>query len=306
MCIDVVLSTFNGEKYLAELLDSVLLQRAVDFRILVRDDGSTDGTKDILRHYVEKYPQKICFVDDCERLGVRGSFSRLSLLSNALYVAFADQDDYWHPDKLRLTLDRLQEGEKQYGKDSPLLAHCDLRVVDVQMRPLADSFWRYQKLDVQINSLRRLLVSNTVTGCAAMVNRALVNIAMPMPESDILHDYWLAMVASCFGKVLPVDRTLIDYRQHQNNAVGARSASVASILKMIFRGEFKKNYTVAAKSAGFLLARYADRLSVQDRAMLKAFSNIQGSGVVGRRCILLKHRIGFSMWWKDFILFLRA
>src|SRR4029077_11295650 len=103
-----------------------------------------------------------------------------------------------------------------------LLVHSDLSVVDDALRELQPSFWRYSGFDPERTNLARLLLKNTVTGCASLVNLPLVMLPVPVPPAALLHDYWLALVAAAAGRIAVVREPLVAYRQHARNAVGAR------------------------------------------------------------------------------------
>jgi hypothetical protein len=114
-----------------------------------------------------------------------------------------------------------EEGSEQRGK-KPILVHSDLQVVDESLRLIAESMARYQGLETSRNSFANLLISNLVTGCTALINEALARKALPIADDAIMHDWWLALVASCFGKIVYLDTPLVQYRQHGSNTIGAK------------------------------------------------------------------------------------
>ncbi len=236
--IDIALATYNGLKFLPEQLDSLLSQTEPNTRILIRDDGSTDGTMDLLKAYEKKFPERLCVLstDSCGE-GASGNFSRLLLSTDAPYVLLCDQDDVWDLDKVSVSLQCIRKLEVEFGEKMPILVHSDLRVVDRNLSINSASFFKFQNLDAQANSLKELLVQNMITGCTVIVNRALLSKALPVPADAIMHDWWLALVASAFGKIGFVDRPTMSYRQHGNNTVGAKGwnvALIASRLKQLF------------------------------------------------------------------------
>lgn len=225
--IQILLACFNGEKFLAEQLDSILAQSMQDFEILIRDDGSSDSTLSIVKEYQERFPQKIRLIPSSRRLGVIGNFNALLEASTADYLLFSDQDDIWLKDKVKLQVDALKKGEEKYGKSTPLLVHTDLTVVDSEQTIISPSFWQFSKIDpVKGQSLNRLLVQNTVTGCAMGINRALASIGAPIPGQALMHDWWLALVAKLTGHILVLKESTLLYRQHANNTLGAKSPSL--------------------------------------------------------------------------------
>ncbi|MHB8915701.1 MAG: glycosyltransferase family 2 protein [Thiobacillus sp.] len=218
--ISVALATYNGEKYLVEMLDSIEGQDHPHLELVIADDASTDSTPRLLH---ERDWQRSCNrLETSDRLGVIGNFGRAIAACTGDYVAFADQDDIWRPDKLSRMLARMQMLEQQCGKDTPLLVFSDLALVDEHRAPLADSFFTHAKKSPHCTKLRDFLVSNHVPGCAMLVNHALIQRAMPVPQTFHMHDWWFIMVAAAFGAIDYIDEPLIQYRQHTSNTVGVR------------------------------------------------------------------------------------
>ena len=225
--IQVLLATYNGQHFLREQIDSILSQTLPSVSILARDDGSTDNTPQILEDYARRLPGRLCIVPTEAPTGsARDNFLALLQAAEAPYVAFADQDDVWVPQKLELEMQAMRSLEQRYGASTPLLVFSDLEVVDDALRPLAPSFWRHRSLDPRnIDRLGRLLMENVVTGCTALLNAPLASLARSMPESAVIHDWWVALLASTLGHSAAVEKPLVLYRQHQNNVIGAtRSA----------------------------------------------------------------------------------
>jgi len=192
--IDILLATYNGAAFLEAQLESVVAQTHGDWRLIARDDGSTDRTPEILSAFQARHPGKVEILADGDgNLGLVRNFSRLLEHSDAPYAAFCDQDDVWIPEKLELSLAKMRELEREHGGDVPLLVFTDLEVVDEGLRVIDSSFWKYQKLDPKGGRcFSRLLVMNVVTGCSALANRSLARIAAPVPSQARVHDWWMA------------------------------------------------------------------------------------------------------------------
>jgi hypothetical protein len=162
----------------------------------------------------------------CGRLGVLGNFAALAeaaLNSSAPYIAFADQDDVWHPEKLAWQLACLGEAQRASSPDTPIAVHSDLEVVDAQLRPIHRSFLRYQGLWHETDRpLRTLVVQNFVTGCTLLINRPLLELAVPIPPAALVHDWWLALCAAAAGRLEFVPQPTVRYRQHAGNTIGAK------------------------------------------------------------------------------------
>jgi glycosyltransferase involved in cell wall biosynthesis len=236
--VDILLPTYNGERFLSAQIDSLLHQTYSNWRLIIRDDLSTDGTLLLINEYKDKYPDRI-YVQDSQSVkkGVIASFESLLEASAARYVAFCDQDDVWSPDKLLLQIEKMRELEVIHGDNMPILVHTDLSVVDDQLRLVGESFWRYQHLNPdKMCSLPRLLVQNCVTGCTVLINRPLIVLALPFPQGVIMHDWWMALIAVSEGVVCDMKTSTVKYRQHDSNDTGAKQWGPGFIMKSISRG----------------------------------------------------------------------
>ncbi len=219
--VEVVLATYNGERYLARQTESILAQREVRVRLLISDDGSQDGTPGLLRRLAAQ-DDRIQLLDAPGNLGPARRFGLLLEQTGTEYVLCSDQDDVWHPDKVRDSLRWMRLAEAR-RPGTPLLVHTDLTVVDERLNVVAPSFFGLRGLDPQ-PALSRLLVQNSVTGCTMLLNRALLRAGLPVPQEAVLHDWWFALVARSHGAVAFWPQPTLLYRQHQANAVGARQA----------------------------------------------------------------------------------
>lgn len=234
--IDILLATYNGQKYLSEQIDSILSQSNTDWTLIIRDDKSDDETVEIIKKYQEKYLDKIKIIeDDAGHLGVKLNFQRLLEHSKAEYIMFCDQDDVWLPEKIEMTLNAMKKGEKDFP-DKPLMIHSDLVVVDDGLKKIADSLWEYQKVIPEKNDdLNRIILQNVATGCTIMINKKAREVSLPIPEDAVMHDWWIAIKVAQYGKILYVPRQLTLYRQHSGNLVGAKMGPAKSV------GGFWKN-----------------------------------------------------------------
>jgi len=245
-CVLVLLATFNGAQFLREQLDSIFSQTHLHTKVLCRDDGSTDGTQKILEEYQLQFPQHFIFVkDSLGNLGVKKSFSELMRLAieltddSTFYFALADQDDIWVPQKLNVLLQALQTLEAT-NRHHPALAHSDLCVVDEEMQTIAAKLSKYQGITPARSSFFAQLVSNTVTGCATLFNRALLLQVVPVPSQSMMHDHWMSLVSSAFGHRVFIDQSLVYYRQHSQNTLGARAINHTPIFHKLKPSYFFK------------------------------------------------------------------
>ena len=199
--VDILLATYNGAAFVEAQLDSILAQTHKNWRLVIRDDGSTDKTPEIVEAFRARHPEKVIVLEDeAGNLGLVQNYSRLMEHAGAGYVAFCDQDGVWKPLKLELSLQKMCDMEADHGADKPLLVFTDLTVVDEDLQPIHGSFWRHEGLRPdRCNSLNRLLLQNVVTGCTALMNRPLVERSVPLPAEAVVHDWWVALVAAAFG-----------------------------------------------------------------------------------------------------------
>lgn len=293
----ILLAAYNGALHLAAQLDSLLAQTHTDWQLLARDDGSTDATPAILADYRDRFPDRIAVVPDDDRnLGPCGNFALLMARADAGYLMFCDQDDVWLPQKIERTLAAMRELEARCGEGLPLLVHTDLKVVDAELRPVADSLWRFQRSDPRGGTaLNRLLVQNAVTGCSVMVNRHLRDLALPLPTEAVMHDWWLALVAAAFGAIGQVPETTVLYRQHGKNDTGARQWDVGYAGEQLTRlGEQRAVMARLQRQGAAFLDRYRDRLAPAQREMLEVYARLDSFNGLLRRWYLLKYRFLYT------------
>jgi hypothetical protein len=232
--IEVALATRDSARYLPELLDSLFAQTDQTFTLLVADDGSSDTTPELIALYQRRFPGRIRTLTSGKGdEGALAIFSRLIDNLTADYVLFCDHDDVWLPNKIATSLAAIRAFEGRNGRSMPLLVHTDLTVVGQDLEPLGASSFRYQGIDSTRNDLGALLVVNTVSGCAAIANRALYERARPLPPQAIMHDHWLAIVAASLGAILCLEESTILYRQHGGNAIGATRWGLVSVAHRI-------------------------------------------------------------------------
>jgi hypothetical protein len=293
--IDILLSTYNGERFVERQIESIVSQMDCRCRLLIRDDGSSDGTRSIIQRFVARQPGQIVQVDEkAPRLGTCRSFGRLLAHADADYIVFSDQDDVWLPGRIAMPLARIQAVEAEAGRGTPVLAHTDLIVVDEHLRTIAPSFWSYSNLNPQRGSrLNQLLVQNVVTGSATMVNRALARLASPIPPGAVLHDWWLGLVASAFGRIEAIPEKTVLYRQHGSNSLGATSYGWRYVarrtMQVLCQGATTTCFRRAQGQALALLERFGASLHPHEKAAIGTFVNLKRAGFFDRRLLMLKH-----------------
>jgi len=222
--IDILLATYNGERYLSEQIDSILNQSYQNWKLLIRDDGSTDKTISIIEQYCTTFPQQIIKINGpSHNIGVISSFELLLKESESDYIMFCDQDDVWLKDKIKISFETLLKKETTYGKTIPLLIHTDLMVVDECLKLINPSFWDYTHLNPNIIELNKyfLAIANCITGCTILMNKAAKNISIPFPDTCLMHDAHIGLKVITNGYILHLSEPTIYYRQHSKNKLGA-------------------------------------------------------------------------------------
>ncbi len=287
--LSILLPTYNGRRYLPELLKSLLAQTYPDVAIRVHDDGSTDDTYSFLRSWAAG--RSNVHLTHGENRGVARSFFRLLGESDAEseYFAFCDQDDVWLPDKL----ERAVKAIRHQPADEPVMYCSRIELVDMNLRHLA-----YSRV------LRRMgfanaLVENVATGCTMVLNRGARDlVCQRLPQRAVMHDWWCYMVLSAFGRVIYDERPSVKYRQHGNNVFGAASSRAGLFKRRLLR--FLK-LPRSAKLFGDWVEEFGachrEALGPEHKAIFDRFLTIRGN---------LWDRLSYSVamdvwrqWWVD-------
>jgi glycosyltransferase involved in cell wall biosynthesis len=298
--IEVLLATYNGERFLREQIDSILTQDYTDLRVLARDDGSSDATVSILNEYAERFPNRVRVMPPSPGSGsAKANFLLLMQESSAQYICFSDQDDIWLPDKVSRTKRAMDLLESRWGVDTPLLVFTDMRVVNDQLRTLHESFWTHGKIEPdRIHHLALLLGRSVVTGCTMLLNRRLLELSFAMPSEASMHDRWIGLLASAIGKVHVVKDQTILYRQHDRNVRGIekRARSLPEqVRRLVNRDARRSQWEISQLQAKGFLRTYSAELSAKQRDMLKAYlqCGANGSRILRIRTFI---RYGLCRW----------
>lgn len=291
--ISILLASYNGASYIAEQIESVLCQTCQDFVLHIRDDLSDDGTWEIVQSYAKQYPSHIAaYQNSSNSGGAKQNFFAMMLKHRADYVMLCDQDDVWMPDKIEKTMTVMQKEERQNGKQTPILVHTDLTVVDRDLKILDPSYRHTVNGNWQRTALCYELAQNTVTGCTVMYNRALGDLLEKEPSFYVMHDWWLALAASAFGRIVLMDEATVLYRQHGDNSVGAKPVrSPLYLLRRLlnqkdYRKELRETYL---QSESFYLA-YEGRMSAPQRELTKGYGRLLSEGWLHRKIFKGRNR----------------
>lgn len=302
--VEILLATYNGEKYISHQLDSILNQTYKNIRILIHDDGSTDNTLKIIKEYQNEYPDRIFLIDDGIKTGgAVWNFEHLMKYSNAEYIMFSDQDDVWLPEKIEITLHEFIKTEEK-NKNTPILVYTDAIVVDDELKILNESFWKYTKIRGDKISLGRALETSLGLGCTMMFNRSLRNLSIPFPKSAIAHDMWVSLVAVSLGIVRYINKSTILYRQHRTNVSGAEKSNTLILLKNLFSKEkmikFRENYYKKRDQAKDFLNIFSEKLPINAKNIIKEYVELDKQKPLIRIFKILKNDILWTGNIRDF------
>jgi glycosyltransferase involved in cell wall biosynthesis len=266
--VTILLATFNGEKYLSHQIDSLLKQTYNNWRLIIRDDHSTDHTSVIIEQYRAAYPNKIFVVEN--NGSNTGSILNFSALLHATidaeYIMFCDQDDEWMNNKIEVTLHKMLELEKLYGKNYPAMVFTDFLYADENLN-IIESKKKFTVNGIKDIAFPQMLVQNPAYGCTSMINRALANKVAVIPHEAENHDYWIALVAAAFGKLYYLPQKTILYRQHASNISGNYDNS--SLKKRVQRIIVNKKNLIILTQKKYMLLQFKELYYSQLSAAFK-------------------------------------
>lgn len=258
--VQVLLSTYNGERYLDEQLLSLTKQKDVIVSVLARDDGSTDHTVDLLKQWEKK--MDLTFYTGDNLKPARSFMNLIAHAGNADYYAFCDQDDVWDEDKLIIAINKLKESRK------PALYMSATRIVDEELNELG------VKPVNTYHTLENAMIKNEATGCTQVFNDALLKIMQRYhPSFIMMHDSWITRVTYAIGGDVIIDQTPhISYRQHGDNVLGYKEPKLKKLLGQL-RLAFGDHVCIRVNIAKELLKGYDDIIDPKQRPLIQAFSD---------------------------------
>jgi glycosyltransferase involved in cell wall biosynthesis len=273
--VAVLLATYNGSKFVAEFLESLLLQSLKSFVVFVRDDCSSDGTLDIVRSYSSKL--EIVIDEGTERVGPASSFLALLRTAGADFdcYSFADQDDYWHIEKIERASKALNQHRGRPSMYFARVEYVDERLEHLGFSPLVRHY-----------GIKNALVENIAMGCTIALNREARELIMcATPVSMVMHDWWIYIVLSALGTVVADDFISLKYRSHSNNTIGVSTSVLLDYKKKV--GRFiKRDRGIFGLSdqTNQLKASYWDLLSRDQRDLIDMLIN-------GKKSVALRLRL---------------
>ena len=261
--IQILLSTYNGEKFIVQQLDSLLDQDYPDFDIFIRDDGSSDTTCEILSEYQSKNAN--IYVVFADNIGVTRSYFELVKYASGDFFALCDQDDIWLPGKLSRGLSVINK-----CSDPSSSLYCSaLQFVDSDLKYIGTTAPpRYQCLE-------NAVMENIATGCTVIFGEELRQLFLEAEATKMhMHDWWLYLLASAFGNVVFDPEHLVLYRRHEDTVTGLQlksSRTLMARLKGFWGFIFNKRQLYGLSQAVIFGKTYASRLSPEQQ---KLFSQL--------------------------------
>lgn len=231
----VAMCTYNGAPWLREQLESIAAQTRLPDEMVVCDDGSCDGTMEMLEAFAATAQFPVRVIQNEARLGSTGNFAKCAALCEGSVIVLSDQDDWWYPSRLQMT----EEGFRAHPDASLVFFDADL--VDPVMKPLGVGLWKSLRFTGRMQEMLRegrgfelLLRRNLVTGATAAFRADLLPLILPIPEGSV-HDEWIALVGAAVSRIVPLPAVVIRYRQHPQQQIGAGRESAAEKYRRALR-----------------------------------------------------------------------
>jgi glycosyltransferase involved in cell wall biosynthesis len=266
--VEVLVSAYNGAKYISTQLESILSQDYENITVRVRDDGSSDGTREILEDYARDHGVLVHFGDN---IGVGQSFLTLLGLSSphADYLSFCDQDDVWLPHKISRAVAAL---ELLRGQEAPVLYCARVKITDESLIELGLS-----PLPRRAPTFANALIENIAIGCTVVLNRrGRELLVQKFPSLPVSHDRWAYQVVSAFGKVIYDPDPMLLYRQHGDNATGMGANSLQRLRRKVMRQlRLTRNERVILKHAEELRRVFGSSMPTEEREVLDSLLDSQ-------------------------------
>lgn len=294
--ISIVLSSYNGEEYIVEQLESLVNQTYKKFELIIVDDCSTDSTIVNVEPYVKKY-ENIFLHKGKQNLGYVKNFERGVKLAKGEYIAFCDQDDFWLPNKLEVLMQNIGDYD---------VAYCDSQLVNNQLEYLGSNMSTGHNYITSKKPLN-FLIKNCVSGHAMLFNRTLLKDDFVFPQL-IPHDWWITFLASCNNGVVFVDQALVKYRIHDSNQIGGdghkkiskenkneqRKYRVQKFSEYVLKYDKKDKNTIRKLSESYESNSITNRF----KRVFVFTTNVNAIFKISGRSILKKYFYAFSMFFK--------
>lgn len=241
----ILLASYNGDKFIKQQIESIVNQTFTNWKLIIRDDGSTDSTISIINSFSLSDKRIELMFDNDKNLGAFGNFYRLTEYANLNYkpdyLLYSDQDDFWFKDKIEILLQTIRDFENS-EMPIPILVHSNYQLSDQNLKPILKNNTRdnFDKMNRQ-STFYNLIFQNNIYGCTSIVNKLLINKSLEEYVSCDNYDHWMALNASHYGAIFYLNKKLMFYRQHYANVTGSYLTRVPYYKKIfLLYGEFEK------------------------------------------------------------------
>ena len=299
----VLMATYNGEKYVLEMLESIKNQTYSEFVCYIHDDGSTDSTCKIIDEFC-KGNNNFIRLKSGTCGGAKNNFLYMlkEIGAQFKYCMFCDQDDVWLPNKIEKSVEAI----KNLESDNPALSalvYCDMKVVDENLKEIASSFIRYNALSIDRITTDRAIMKGYAAGCSMIINSTLAKASViENTDNIIMHDWWVMLIASAIGKIAYIDEPLALYRQHGTNTLGAKHITAFSrILEIGGRIVSGKQFEVTRSGLNLRINQLAKCKSVAE--FYEQYPNLVNGAIEFSSCskidrckFILKNKLVQNKW----------
>ena len=281
--VDILMATYNGEAFVEEQVQSIIGQSFTDWRLLIHDDGSTDNTVNILRRLMQEDDRIQLLEDGICHLGVARNFIHLVNSSSAQYCMFCDQDDIWLPNKIEEMLGEI----KRYSQDIPQVVYSNAYLWTSQKGIISD-----KNTLTYPTTLRQTLFLNTgIQGAAAIFNRKMCDRIGEELCFYAMHDHVLLLAGICFGEVHYLHKSLMYYRQHENNLTGNAPGSKRKKLKLMWQN---RNIPLVSREhyngLKTFYEHFKESVLADDRQVIEIFLSLSDKNFLVRLWRIVQYR----------------
>ena len=297
--IHIVMCTYNGEKYISQQLESIANNTVGEWKLYICDDKSTDNTIKILTDFRNEYAGRVDIkINENKKGAVLNFLNIIQEVSKNLekddYIMLCDQDDVWNEDKIAVTLAGMQELISSNGSDIPLLVCTDVTVVDEKLDTIAESFTKMNHYNTNKLTFANLMMENKVQGCTVMINKALTDKIIRLPEGAIMHDSWIGLIAAAFGKIKYINEPTMKYRQHTGNVMGSIGFWEDMKNKLSCLDKQRQIVMKTTAQLGEFIDIYGQELPKEVYVQAKAFATLSKQNFFVKRYNIIKYKM-----WKS-------
>ena len=301
--IDIAVAAYNCASWIDAFFESLLSQNFTDWRVVARDDASTDDTASRLISWQSRLGRRMTLVTGphSHNLGIIGNYDAILAATTARFVMFGDPDDVWLPGKIATTVRAMRNAEAA-RQNVPIVVCTDAQVVDEHLNVIAPSYWNWSRMNpARSRGLPRLAVESPALGPTMMMNRPLLDLALPLTGAASCSDWWPALVAGTFGEIVYLPEKTILYRRHaSNDSLEPLSTTIPAAIRRLFitpdvvRRRTLRLIRQFAPQADAFVCRFRDRLSPDDIAALEAAARLPALSAVSRRWAVVRHGLWFA------------